>query len=157
MVEVHEDDVFGVVLDAEFALGVVHDVVDAVEGPGLDLLGPEVDLQAPEDEALLLLFGLLEEDVYHIIDCRRNSQQFFIPTHRVGLIEFLFYKLQVFDGVDFKAAGVKYPEKGVFQKTHELDSFLDLQLAGHRRGILQLNTVLVETYRGFAQRQKNAF
>lgn len=43
VVEVHKDDLFGIVLNAKFALGVIHDIVYSVEGPGLDLLGPEVD------------------------------------------------------------------------------------------------------------------
>lgn len=74
MIQVHEDDVLGIVLNAQLTFGIVHDIIDSIEGPGLDLFSAEVNLKAPEDETLLLFFGFLKEHIDDVVYRGRNSQ-----------------------------------------------------------------------------------
>ena len=71
VLKVHEDDLLGVILDAELALDIVHDVVHPIRLSRLDLLSFKVDLKAPQNEALLVLFRLLEEHIDDVVNGRR--------------------------------------------------------------------------------------
>lgn len=47
VLEVHEDDLFRVILDTELSLDIVHDIVNSIGLSGLDLFSLKVDLKAP--------------------------------------------------------------------------------------------------------------
>lgn len=68
VLEIHKYDVFGVVLDAQLSLHIVHDVVHPIQLSGANLFSLKIDLKAPEYETLLALLGLFEEDIDDIVD-----------------------------------------------------------------------------------------
>lgn len=68
MVEVHEDNILGVVLNAEFSFHIVHDIIDSVGLTRLDLLSFEVNLHTPKNKTLLVLLRLFEEDIDNVVD-----------------------------------------------------------------------------------------
>ena len=65
--KVHEDDILGVTIDAEFAFGIVHHVIDSERFLLKDLLSLKVDFNAPEDETLFVFFGLFKKDIDYVI------------------------------------------------------------------------------------------
>ena len=70
--KVHEDDILGVTIDAELAFRIVHHIIDSERFFLKNLLTLKVDLDAPEDEALFVFFGLLKKDIDYVIDCLRD-------------------------------------------------------------------------------------
>lgn len=71
MVQIHKNDLFGIVLDAQLFFDIVHDVINSIQLSGFDLLCPEIDFEAPEYEALLLVFGLFKKHVDDVLDAGR--------------------------------------------------------------------------------------
>lgn len=47
ILEIHEDDLFGVILYAELAFDIVHDIVNPIRLSCSDLFSLKVDLEAP--------------------------------------------------------------------------------------------------------------
>lgn len=86
VLQVHEDDIASVVLDAELTLSIVHYIVDTVWLTGSYLLALEVYLKTPENETLLVLFGLLEEHIDDVVNGGRDGQELLIRTHLVALV-----------------------------------------------------------------------
>lgn len=68
VIEVHKDDISGIVLNAEFTLDIVHDIIDSVGLACSYLLAFKIYLEAPKNKALLVLFRLLEEYIYNVVD-----------------------------------------------------------------------------------------
>jgi len=87
MVEIHEDDLFCVVLYAEFSLYIVHDVVDSIKFSCFDLLISEVYFETPKDKTLFLFLGLFKEDVDYVFDRRRDGQKFFFTVNWIVFLE----------------------------------------------------------------------
>lgn len=111
--EVHEDDVLGVVLNAQLTLDVVHDIVDPIKFPCANLLSFEVDFETPEDEALLVLFGFFEEDIDDVVDRGRDGQQLLLLTYGIILLQFLLNRIEVFDVVDLIACVIEESQEHV--------------------------------------------
>jgi hypothetical protein len=68
VVEIHKNDVLGIILDGHSALIVVHYIVNSVWIQGFDLGSSKVYLYAPQHKALLILLWLLKKDINNIFD-----------------------------------------------------------------------------------------
>ena len=144
VVEVHEYNVLGAVLDGELALGVVHDIVYVVKFSCFYLFVAEVNLQTPKDEALLVLLRLLKKDVDDVFDGRRNSEQLLGAVNRVPFLQLLLYQIQILDVVDFIAGAVEYGKQEVLEKADEPHSLLEGQGAHQLGLLLALHRVAVD-------------
>lgn len=126
VIEVHENNFFGVVLNAEFAFYIVHDIIDSVEFSGFDLFIAKVDFQAPKNEALLIFFGFFKKDIDDVLDWGRDGQELLFAANCIAFLELLLYQVKVLNVINFIVGVVKNSQKNVFQETYESYSFLYL-------------------------------
>ena len=89
MVQIHKNDLFGIVLDAQLSFGIVHDVINSIQLSSFDLLCPEIDFEAPEYEALLLVFVFFKKHVDDVLDAGRYSKQFFVRIDGIVFLQLL--------------------------------------------------------------------
>lgn len=157
VVKVHKDDFFGKILNAQFALSVIHDIVNSVERSGFDLFCSEVDFQAPQDKALLLFLGFLEEDIDDVIDRGRNSQQLLGFVNRIAFIKLLLDQTQSLDVINFEATRIEDSKHCILQKSDKPHSFLHRELYEESWRILGFYTVGVEADGRLAKNQKEVF
>lgn len=73
VVDVQKDDLFGVVLDRQFILGVVHHVIDRIRLFSFDLITAKVYLETPQSEAPPFFLGFLEEHIYDGVNRSRDG------------------------------------------------------------------------------------
>ena len=106
MTDSQEYDICRIVLYAQPFLCVIHDIIDSVWLFRLDLTF-EVYLEAPQDKALLFLFGLFEENIDYIVDWSGNSQQLFLFTNVVVFLWLFLDGNQILNVVDFITSTVE--------------------------------------------------
>ena len=131
-------------MNAQLALHVVHDVVHAVQLSRADLLALEVYLETPEDEGLLILFGLFEENVDDVVDRWRDGQKQLLRTDLVALVQFFLNDWQAFNIVYLISLNVKHTQQYIPEKPDEPPPLIDLQLRDEDRLFLFLQAVPVK-------------
>ena len=117
--QVHQKDLFGVVLQLYFLLQPLLNVIDFHQLSHFNILPPGVQLHVPQLEGLRSLAFLYIENIEIVLHSPRDLEQFFVR----GLLDFLAYfasQLLFFNHVHFNYVPVEHCENRVADEANVL-------------------------------------